>query len=102
MRRQDREVKDFDKITATIEGCDCCRLGLNDDGQVYIVPMNFGFKVQNNNIVLYFHGASEGRKIDILKRNPHVGFEMDTGHHLNEADIAYQGVCIGTWAFTSS
>ncbi|MDE6518660.1 MAG: pyridoxamine 5'-phosphate oxidase family protein, partial [Acetatifactor sp.] len=38
--------------------------------------------------IFYFHGAKEGRKIDLIKKNPVVGFEMDTNYALNEADLA--------------
>lgn len=43
MRRRDREITDNEKIKEIIKACDCCRLGFNDNGKVYIVPLNFGF-----------------------------------------------------------
>ena len=58
MRRKDREVKDFDRIAEIINGCDCCRLGLVDEGEAYIVPMNFGFDTADGKLNLYFHCAS--------------------------------------------
>ena len=88
MRREDREVTDPEKIKEIISQSFCCRLGLNDKGQVYIVPLNFGYIFENGNYTFYFHGAGEGRKIDIIKTNPDAGFEMDTNCRLNEADVA--------------
>lgn len=35
--------------------CDCCRLGLVDNGEAYIVPMNFGFEDAGSALTLYFH-----------------------------------------------
>lgn len=34
------------------------------------------------NLVLYFHSALEGMKIDLIKKNNKVSFEMDTAHEL--------------------
>ena len=45
MRRSDREVKDFDGIIRIMEKCDVCRIALNNNGYPYILPLNFGMKV---------------------------------------------------------
>ncbi len=88
MRRADREIKDPELIRKTIDDCSICRVGLNDDGEVYIIPLNFGYVCEENKYVLYFHGAKEGRKHALAAESPMVGFEMDTDYKLNEADIA--------------
>ena len=82
MRRKDREITDRQAIIKIIESCQCCRIGFKDDGEVYIVPLNFGFEYVEERYVLYFHGAKEGRKIDLIAKNPCVGFEMDTNHEI--------------------
>ncbi len=82
MRRNDREVTDRQAIIEIIESCKCCRIGFQDDGEVYIVPLNFGFEYNGQRLVFYFHGAKEGRKIDLIAKSPHVGFEMDTNHEV--------------------
>ena len=88
MRRSDREITDPERIQKIIDGCHCCRIGINDNGTVYIVPMNFGYEKDEGKYILYFHSAKEGRKIDLLQASPQVGFEMDTGYRLNRASIA--------------
>lgn len=88
MRRNDREVTDSVKIEEVIKQCTCCRIGFYNEGEVYIVPLNFGYEIRDNSYIFYFHGASEGRKIELIHRSPKVGFEMDTNYALNEADIA--------------
>ena len=80
MRRKDREVTDPGRIADVISRCACCRIGFCDGGEVYIVPLNFGYEIKDNACTFYFHGAKEGRKIDLIHKNPKVGFEMDTGH----------------------
>lgn len=88
MRRKDREVTDEIKIRDIIGRCHCCRLGFNDEGRVYIVPLSFGCAEANGVYTFYFHGAREGRKMELIQKNPDVGFEMDTHYKLNEAVTA--------------
>lgn len=82
MRRLDREVKEFKDIVSIIEKCDVCRIALNNDGYPYILPLNFGMKVEGEKIELYFHGAMEGTKYDLIKKDNRVSFEMDCEHRL--------------------
>lgn len=88
MRRKDREVLDPEKIQDIMQRCECCRIGFNDNGEVYIVPLNFGFINDNGKYTLYFHGAAAGRKYDLAQAKPNVGFEMDTNYLLHTADVA--------------
>jgi nitroimidazol reductase NimA-like FMN-containing flavoprotein (pyridoxamine 5'-phosphate oxidase superfamily) len=84
MRKKDREIKDREAIDGIIRRCRVCHLAMCDDGQPYIVPLNFGYDGE----FLYFHAASEGRKIDIIKRNNRVGFEFDILHEIVKAEQA--------------
>lgn len=73
VRRKDRAVKDIKLKEAIINKARVCRLGLCDNGQPYVVPLCFGY----NDKVIYFHSASAGHKIDIIKRNNRVCVEFD-------------------------
>ena len=88
MRRTDREVTDSEKIRDVITACHCCRLGFSDQGQVYIVPLNFGYEEADGRRIFYFHGAPEGRKIQLIRAGNPVGFELDTDYQLKEAPEA--------------
>ena len=80
MRRKDREVTDPERIEQIIADSHCCRIGFNDDGEVYIVPLSFGYaRGADDSYTFYFHGASQGRKIDLIHKNPRVGFELSSG-----------------------
>ncbi|MCD8160078.1 MAG: pyridoxamine 5'-phosphate oxidase family protein [Clostridiales bacterium] len=83
MRRSDRAVTDPRSIDDVIQRCDCCRLAFATGGAPYIVPLNFGFVWEDGKRIFYFHSATEGRKLDLLRENPVVGFELDTDHRLN-------------------
>ena len=59
--------------------------------------LNFGHTVEGGRHVFYFHGAAEGRKVDLVRRNGWAGFELDTGYRLQGAEAA----CGYTAAFQS-
>lgn len=82
MRRKDREITDLNEIIKVMEACDVCRLALNNGEYPYILPLNFGMRMENDTIVLYFHGATEGTKYDLIDRDNHACFEMDCSHKL--------------------
>lgn len=82
MRRSDREVTDFDEMIEIIKKCDVCRLAFQDEECPYILPLNFGMEVEKGQVILYFHGATEGKKYDLMAKNNKVSFEMDCGHNL--------------------
>ena len=84
MRRQDKEITDLVQIFEVIEKCGIVHLGMVDNDMPYVVPLNFGYERVEDSLVLYFHSASEGRKIDILKKNPHVFFQMEYSYGLKE------------------
>lgn len=90
MRRTDRMVENEHKILEILEECKVCRVGLHDQGNIYIVPLNYGYCFEQGKLTLYFHGAKEGRKLNVIRSNPNVGFEMDCGHKLIEAELACQ------------
>lgn len=82
MRRKDREIEDFHEIVEVMKKCDVCRIALNDDGYPYIIPLNFGMKTEGEQIILYFHGAGEGKKYELIRRDNRASFEMDCSHKL--------------------
>ncbi|MBQ3198999.1 MAG: pyridoxamine 5'-phosphate oxidase family protein [Firmicutes bacterium] len=98
MRRKDREITDWQAIMQIVGDCHCCRVGFNDGGRVYIVPLNFGYEVSDGgDLTFYFHSAQEGRKMDLLRQSSYAAFEMDTGYSLQVGSLA----CTCTAAFQS-
>lgn len=68
MRRKDREVTDNCEINKIINSCQIIRLAFADGVAPYIVPLNFGFEEKDGKRTFYFHGAKEGRKLDLIKK----------------------------------
>ena len=77
MRRKDREINSKAEIIKIIQEERTCRLAIKDEPYPYIVPLNYGVEIEDDQIILYFHSALEGRKIDLLKADPKVAFEID-------------------------
>ena len=82
MRRTEREIKDKSEIEQIISKAIVCRVAVSDENEPYIIPMCFGFK----DGILFFHSAKEGKKIEILKKNNKVCFEMDIDTELVEGE----------------
>jgi len=73
MRRKDREITDKREIEKILENAFVCHLGLVDGDRPYVVPMNFAY----HEGAIYLHCASQGRKLDIIRKNSNVCFEME-------------------------
>lgn len=97
MRRAEREVKNFSDILSIINECKVFRLAINTPDIPYIVPLNFGFSVENEEISFYFHCAREGRKLELLRADARVGFEMDAEHRL----VGSERACSYTFRYAS-
>ena len=81
MRRSEREVSDIGAIEEIINTADVCRIAFADNNTPYIVTMNFGY-TNDPEQILFFHCANEGRKLEMIRKNKFVCFEMDTDHKI--------------------
>ena len=84
MRRTDKELTDENIIHDILSRSSICRLGLVQDGEVYIVPVNYVYE----DGFIYIHSAAEGKKIDIIRGNPHVSFEIEYFSETIKGEIA--------------
>ena len=82
MRRKDREITDRAEIEGIIREATVCRIGLADSNEPYVVPLSFGY----GDGAVYLHSAPEGKKIDMLKKNPRCCFEVDICDRLVKGD----------------
>lgn len=88
MRRSDREISDKKEIERLIAQEQILRIAFYDDGDIYIVPVNYGYLYEDEQLSFYFHGACAGRKYGLSKANPVVGFEIDGNYKLLEGETA--------------
>lgn len=87
MRRSDREITDKKRIEEFIASEQIMRIAFYDNGDIYIVPLNYGY-VFNDRYIFYFHGAKAGRKYELSRSAPKVGFEIDGKYSLLEGEVA--------------
>lgn len=90
MRKREREITDLQEIRGVLDNCKILHLGLSDDGQPYVVPLNFGYVLEDGALVFYLHGATEGYKYDVIRKNPRVSFAMECDTLPFEGKVACQ------------
>lgn len=76
MTRREQQVTDINEITEILEKSKVVHVGMIDGDEPYVVPMNYGYTFEDGKLTIYLHGARRGRKIDVLKANPKVFYEM--------------------------
>ena len=82
MRRNEKEIVDIEAIEDIIRRSLVCRIAMSYNGIPYIIPLCFGYKDR----VLYFHSARDGKKINILKENNNVCFEIEIDQEIIPAN----------------
>lgn len=77
MTKRERQVTDEKQIMAILDAGKVLHLGLAVNDEPYVVPMNYGYTHENGKLVVYLHSAVRGKKLDIMRANPKVFFEID-------------------------
>ena len=77
MTKRERQVTDPEQIRYILDTAKVLHLGLAVDNEPYVVPMNYGYTMEDGKLVLYLHSAVRGKKLDMLRANPRVFFEVD-------------------------
>ena len=100
MRKSEREIADVQEKFAALLRCGYMTLAVEGEGAPYCVPLNFGAELMGDTVVLYFHCAKEGKKLDLLRKNPRVGFSAANMLRVFNKGIApcgyttdYESVC---------
>ena len=75
MRRKDKEITAKNEIEDILANSMVGRLGTCANGVPYITPMNFTYDKESSRI--YLHCANEGRKIENIRANQKVCFEVE-------------------------
>ena len=83
MRRADKAVTDEKEIEAILQKAKVCRIAMCDGGEPYVVPVLFGYEDRT----VYIHSAREGKKLDVLRANPRVCFEVDVDVEVRPGEV---------------
>ena len=77
MTKRELQITDLNEMKAILDKAKVLRLGLAVNNEPYVVPMNYGYRLEGEQLTLYLHSAVCGRKLDMIRENPRVFFEMD-------------------------
>ena len=77
MTKRERQVTDKNQILRILDTAKVLHLGLAVDNEPYVVPMNYGYTEEDGKLVLYLHSALQGRKLNMIRENPRVFFELE-------------------------
>ena len=90
MTKRERQITDETQIRNILDGAKVLRLGLSVKDEPYVVPMNYGYTMEDGKLTLYLHSAVQGKKLDMIRENPRVFFELDCDLIPFEGKVACQ------------
>lgn len=89
MRRKEKAITDIDEMKKIITQAEHVTFALCKDNEPYLVTVSHGYNPAKN--CIYFHCATTGKKIDILKENNVVWGQalIDKGYVQGSCDHLY-------------
>ena len=84
MGKRDSEITGKDEIEAILRKATVMRIALCNVNMPYVVPVAFGYKEG----AVYFHSSRKGMKMDIIRKNNNICFEVETDVALVEGEKA--------------
>lgn len=89
MVRYERYVYDPDIISAILELCEIVHVGFQDKKCAYVLPMNYGYAVTEEKLLVFIHSAKTGYKLKLIENNPNVCLSFSAWR--NFPDRPYKG-----------
>ena len=77
LTKREARVTDPEQIRHILDTAKVLHLGLAVDNEPYVVPMNYGYTLEDGKLVLYLHSAVKGKKLDMIHANSKVFFSID-------------------------
>ena len=77
LTKRELQVTEPEQIRHILDTAKVLHLGLAVDNEPYVVPMNYGYVLEDGKLVLYLHSAVRGKKLDMIRSNPRVFFSID-------------------------
>ena len=86
MTKRELQITDEGEIRAILDEAKVLHLGLCVDNEPYVVPMNYGYTMEEGRLTFYLHGALRGKKLDMIRANNRVFVELDCNRVPFEGD----------------
>ena len=90
LTKRETRVTDPEQIRHILDTAKVLHLGLAVDNEPYVVPMNYGYTMEDGKLTLYLHSAVKGKKLDMIQANSKVFFEIDCDRMPFEGRVACQ------------
>ena len=90
MTKREYRITDEAQIRGILDTAKVLRLGLAVDNEPHIIPLNYGFCLEEGKLTLYMHSAVKGNKLELMEKNPNVCFELDCDYRPFEGVLPCQ------------
>lgn len=90
LTKRESRVTDPAEIIRILDTAKVLHLGLSVNDEPYVVPMNYGYTMEDGKLTLYLHSAVKGKKLDMILANSKVFFEIDCDRMPFEGRVACQ------------
>ena len=90
LTKREIRITEPDEIARILNTAKVLHMGLAVDNEPYVLPMNYGYTLEDGRLVLYLHSAVKGRKLDMIRSNPKVSFSIDCDRMPFEGRVACQ------------
>jgi nitroimidazol reductase NimA-like FMN-containing flavoprotein (pyridoxamine 5'-phosphate oxidase superfamily) len=84
MRRKEKEITDIKAIEKILNQGILCSIAFSDGTDPYLITVNYGYR----DGCIYFHSANEGKKMDLIRKNPKVCFQVVVDDELIKGERA--------------
>ena len=90
MTKREFMIPDEQELRRILDSAKVLHLGLAVDNEPYIYPMNYGYTLENGELKLYLHSAVNAHKLERIRKNPNVCFQLDCDNIPFEGRVACQ------------
>ncbi len=89
MRRTERQMLDTEFMHTVLRDAQEIYIAMNAEGAPYVLPVNHVF----HEGCIYFHCATEGRKLDLLRVDPRVAFSTAVDVAVDGTTTRFRSIC---------
>ena len=90
MTKREYRITDEAQIRLILDTAKVLRLGLAVDNEPHIIPLNYGYSMEEGKLTFYLHSAVKGSKLELMGKNPNVCFELDCDYRPFEGVLPCQ------------
>ena len=90
LTKREIRIAEPDEIARILNTAKVLHMGLAVDNEPYVLPMNYGYTLEDGKLVLYLHSAVKGRKLDMIRANSKVSFSIDCDRQPFEGRVPCQ------------